>query len=99
MAESAVEGYLRKEVKKAGGACYKFVSPGRRHVPDDIVLWPAARYSYPVSHFVECKDRGRKARPGQQREHARLRALGQIVFIIDTKAKVDLYIKGELSCL
>lgn len=97
MSESAVENYLRKETKKAGGACYKFVSPGRRHVPDNIVLWP--KIPHPRTEFVECKDKGRRARPGQQREHARLKALGYSVFLIDTKAKVDQYIKGELPCL
>lgn len=97
--ESTIEEYLRKEVKSVGGACYKFKSPGYRNVPDRIVLWPAARYSYPVTQFVECKDKGRRARPGQQREHARLKALGYDVFLIDTKAKVNQYIQGTLPCL
>jgi len=94
VSESRVESYLRKEVKKAGGACRKFVSPGRRHVPDNIALWSVA-----IAEFVECKDKGRGARAGQKREHARLKKLGFRVFLIDTKEKVDQYIRGELPCL
>lgn len=96
MSESRVEIYLRREVKKAGGACYKFKSPGRRHVPDNIALWP--EIPHPRTEFVECKDKGKRARKGQQREHARLKALGYDVFIVDTKEKADLFIRGELPC-
>ena len=41
--ESIIEKHLVAEVKKAGGRAYKFVSPGRRSVPDRIVLLPGGR--------------------------------------------------------
>ena len=40
MLEKDIENYLRKEVIKAGGTSYKFVSPGVVGVPDRIVLFP-----------------------------------------------------------
>ncbi|SFN76128.1 hypothetical protein SAMN05216516_11918 [Izhakiella capsodis] len=78
--ESTIEKHLVAEVKKAGGIAYKFVSPGRRAVPDRLVLLPGGR-----AVFVECKPPGEKPRPEQLREHERLRALGFTVAVLDSK--------------
>lgn len=78
--ESTIEKHLVAEVKKAGGIAYKFVSPGRRAVPDRLVLLPSGRVV-----FVECKAPGEKPRPEQLREHERLRALGVTVVVLDSK--------------
>ena len=78
--ENPVEKHLIKEVKKAGGRAYKFVSPGRRSVPDRIVLLPGGRLV-----FVECKAPGKPPRADQLREHERLRALGFTVVVLDSK--------------
>ncbi|MCX8958346.1 VRR-NUC domain-containing protein [Erwinia psidii] len=78
--ESAIEKHLVAEVKKAGGIAYKFVSPGRRSVPDRIVLLPGGKIV-----FVECKAPGEKPRPDQLREHARLFALDFNVVVLDSK--------------
>ncbi|PIJ50648.1 nuclease [Erwinia sp. OLTSP20] len=78
--ESTIEKYLVAEVKKAGGIAYKFLSPGRRAVPDRLVLLPGGR-----AIFVECKAPGEKPRPEQLREHERLRALGFTVVVLDSK--------------
>ncbi|EIV4686601.1 VRR-NUC domain-containing protein [Salmonella enterica] len=78
--ESLIEKHLIAEVKKAGGIAYKFVSPGRRSVPDRIVLLPGGRLV-----FVECKAPGKPPRADQQREHERLRALGFAVVVLDSK--------------
>lgn len=43
MRESALEARLVREVKKRGGLCYKFVSPGAVGVPDRIVILPGGR--------------------------------------------------------
>jgi hypothetical protein len=86
MKEAAVERYLVQEVEKRGGLCEKFVSPGRRSVPDRIVTWP-----YGVVHFVELKAPGKEPRADQLRDHARRAALGVNVFVIDSKAGVDLF--------
>ncbi|MDE9536145.1 VRR-NUC domain-containing protein [Xenorhabdus bovienii] len=78
--ESVIENHLVKEIKKAGGIAYKFVSPGRRSVPDRICVLPGGRVV-----FVECKAPGEKPRPDQLREHERLRALGCEVVVLDNK--------------
>lgn len=78
--ENLIEKHLVAEVKKAGGIAYKFLSPGRRSVPDRIVLLPGGRLV-----FVECKAPGKPARADQLREHERLRALGFTVVVLDSK--------------
>lgn len=87
MRERAVESYLVKKVKAAGGECLKFVSPGRRGVPDRLVLWPGGR-----AEFVETKAPGKKLKPEQKRFAERADELGFDVLLVDTKAKVDEYI-------
>jgi len=44
MRESKIETHLREQIEAIGGLCYKFVSPGRRNVPDRIVLMPPRKY-------------------------------------------------------
>lgn len=90
-----IEAYLKKKVAAAGGATRKFVSPGRPNVPDQIVIWQRIDFisNSAEIHFVETKATGKKARGGQDREHKRLRALGCLVFVLDTKALVDAYVK------
>ena len=53
--EKDIERYLVREVKKMGGQCLKWVSPGSDGVPDRIILLPGGHI-----WFVELKDdRGR----------------------------------------
>lgn len=84
MRERDVEQYLVRRVKQAGGLAYKFTSPGRRSVPDRLVLWPLG-----TMEFVELKAPGQKPTPLQAREHKKLRDLGYIVTVLDSKAAVD----------
>lgn len=94
---SGTEAYLKKKVAAAGGETRKWVCPGRKNVPDQIVIW--TRY-YALTprpeadiHFVETKAPGKEANPAQGREHNRLRALGCDVFVLDTKEKIDAYVE------
>ena len=82
--ESAVEKELIARVQAAGGQAYKFTSPGRRGVPDRLVLLPGR-----APEFVELKRKGQKAEPHQVREHERMRAAGAVVHIIDDEAGID----------
>ncbi|HHP9706330.1 VRR-NUC domain-containing protein [Yersinia enterocolitica] len=77
--EDSIEDHLVKEVKKAGGIAYKFISPGRRSVPDRLVLLPGGKVI-----FVECKAPGEKPTAAQLREHDKLRALGFTVRVLDS---------------
>ncbi|WP_059413407.1 VRR-NUC domain-containing protein [Cupriavidus basilensis] len=89
MLESKIETHLVKRVKELGGAAYKFTSPQRRAVPDRLVLLPGGRVM-----FVECKATGQKPTDAQVREHARLRALGFPVLVLDSIAGVEAFIGG-----
>lgn len=80
MLEKEIEAYLVARVKAAGGIAFKFTSPGRRSVPDRLVVLPNAKIL-----FVECKRPGAKPTEAQEREHARIRALGFVVVVMDTK--------------
>lgn len=97
MRERNVESYLKRKVAENGGVTRKFKSPGRPNVPDQIVIWPPHRYSMTKSalvDFVETKAPGKRPRPGQVREHDRLRKLGCTVLVLDTFDKVDSYVRG-----
>lgn len=85
--EGSVELYLRGQVRALGGDTRKWVSPGRRGVPDQIVLWPGER-----TDFIEAKLGAGRLSVFQVREHARLGALGKHVFTLRSKAEVDDYI-------
>ncbi len=50
MREATIEARLVREVRKLGGLCYKFTSPGNPGVPDRIVILPDGR-----TIFVELK--------------------------------------------
>ena len=91
MLERTVEEYFVKQVKLAGGIVRKFVSPGRRGVADRLVFFPGGRL-----RLVELKrpDKG-KLSVLQKREAQRMRDLGHIVDVIDTKEKVDLWIHNN----
>jgi len=79
MLEKTIEAALVKRVKELGGMAEKFVSPGRRSVPDRLVTLPDN-----VIIFVELKAPGKKATPLQEIDHERRRALGCDVRVINT---------------
>lgn len=79
MLEKTIEAALVKRVKELGGMADKFVSPGRRSVPDRLVTLPDN-----VIIFVELKAPGKKATPLQEIDHERRRALGCDVRVINT---------------
>ena len=43
MLEKTIERHLVNGVKKLGGLCYKFVSPGNQGVPDRIIITAQGR--------------------------------------------------------
>lgn len=88
MIERNVEEYLKEQVQAAGGEVRKAEWIGRRHCPDRRVMHPKR------CCWVECKKPGEKVRPGQQREHDRMRRLGEDVVVIDSYEAVDEFIRG-----
>lgn len=88
MRESTIEKRLKRGVEALGGLCEKFTSPGRRSVPDRLVSLPGGRIV-----FVELKAPKKGPTPLQAKDHARRRALGFDVRVIDTVEKVDEFLK------
>ena len=88
MKESDVVKHLKKVVAEMRGTTRKVKWEGRKHAPDLLVLLPL------TSCWVETKAPGVKAREGQLREHARLRASGMHVYVLDTIGAVDEWARG-----
>ncbi len=92
---------LEKDIESHGTSCarergilhLKFVSPAHQAVPDRIVLAPIPEFLRELVEqyvrFIEYKRKGKKPTPAQDREHARLRALGFRVDVIDNKADAE----------
>lgn len=83
MREKDIERKLVAEVKRRGGICPKWVSPGFDGVPDRIAMLPGGK-----SGFVEVKASGGKPRPLQVSRHGLLRRLGFMVYVLDDPAQI-----------
>jgi hypothetical protein len=79
MLEKDIERALCKRVMALGGLCEKFVSPGRRSVPDRIITLPGG-----IIVFAEVKTPNKKPTPLQERDHTVRRSLGCRVLVIDS---------------
>ncbi|PKM70132.1 MAG: hypothetical protein CVU86_07045 [Firmicutes bacterium HGW-Firmicutes-11] len=82
MRESSIERKLVQGIKKAGGLCMKFTSPGRRGVPDRIILINGKIL------FVELKAPGGELSELQRVMISNMRFNGARVEIIDSAEKV-----------
>lgn len=91
MRESDIEEYLVKRVKELGGECRKVRWIGRRGAPDRVVMLPndprIGQWARTI--WVELKAPGVKPRPHQDREHKRMRDMGQDVEVVDSFERVD----------
>ena len=89
MLESKIEKKLVSLVRRSGGECLKFVSPGNAGVPDRIVMMPHGKI-----HFVELKAPGEKPRPLQVVIHEEFAAMGFRVEVIDTLEGVETFVRA-----
>lgn len=103
--EADIEDYLHKRVAQLGGEHRRVKWIGRDSAPDDrimgckIVLMhaylPNQQTIYAptrTSFWVECKRPGYKVTPrvrAQRREHERMRALGETVYVFDSFESID----------
>lgn len=78
MRERDIERKLVLEVKKRGGICPKWVSPGFDGAPDRLVFLPHRKFG-----MVEVKAPGEKPRPLQLSRHKLLKRLGFHVYVLD----------------
>ena len=83
-AEAYVEDYLRKESRRRGWLCYKFVSPGRSGVPDDIIVTDRG-----VVAFVECKSSTGRLSALQVAQITHLQEHQTIVRVVFSRDEVD----------
>ena len=83
MRERDVEQALIRQVRKAGGLCLKFVSPGWDGAPDRLCLFLGGKMA-----FVEVKRPGAKPRPLQDRRAEQLRGMGFPVYVLDRKEQI-----------
>ena len=88
MLEKDIEKFLVREVKKLGGLCYKWVSPGNAGVPDRIVLLPNS-----PALFVELKANKGKLSRLQEVQVKKLRSLNAPVYILYGLEEVKEFIK------
>jgi len=94
MRESQIEDYLVERVKARGGEVRKLKWIGRRGAPDRLVMLPPVSLGHGVRIpgavlWVELKAPGEKPKPHQQREHDRMRRMGQSVVVVDSLERVD----------
>ena len=87
--ERDVEEYLVREVNIAGGTCYKFVSPGRRGVPDRLVVCRGRIF------FVELKKKSGRLSALQKVEARAIQSQNVEVFTVYSKAQVDEVLKRK----
>lgn len=94
MRERDIERELVRRVKAAGGEVRKVEWIGRRGAPDRLVMLPARKLARGIdcawcnpqgrAVWVELKAPGVAPEAYQLREHARMRAKGQTVLVIDS---------------
>lgn len=86
--EKDIEQKLIKIVKRHGGKCPKWVSPGWSGVPDRLVLLPGGRII-----FVETKrPKGSKVSALQKKWHEWLQELGFMVMCAYTEADLQVVV-------
>lgn len=81
--EGLVENYLIKQSKANGYLCYKFTSPGKRGVPDRIVIGNGHTI------FIELKSETGDLRKQQEFRIREMREHGADVRVLNTKQKID----------
>lgn len=81
--EFKIEDCLEDQIKKIGGKCYKFVSPGYDGMPDRIVVFRGTVV------FVEIKRPNAKPRKLQKIRHAELKAQGVKTAVVSNKQEIE----------
>lgn len=94
MRESKIEDYLKQKIRAEGGEVRKVKWIGRNGAPDRVVMLKGQVC------FIELKAPGKKPEPHQKREHKRMRDMGAMVLVIDSREQVDSFVgmcRGGLS--
>lgn len=86
-AEGIVEVYLRDQCEANGILCYKFVSPGYRGVPDDIIIYNGKTI------FVETKSSTGQLSEIQKKRIHDMKDHGADVRVCSTRPSIDKLLK------
>lgn len=90
MRESTIEARLVREVRKLGGLCYKFTSPGSPGVPDRIIILPGGRVI-----FVELKTEIGRLAKVQKWQIEELRKRGAEIRVLKGMDQVLAFLEEE----
>lgn len=90
--EKLVERRLVEMVKLNGGMCIKLLSDHTNGLPDRLCIFHGKKV-----FFVELKTTGQKPRKLQLIMHNAIRRLGFDVFVIDTVAGVERFIRDVIE--
>jgi hypothetical protein len=91
MIESKIEKYLFEEIKKLGGMCLKWVSPGNKGVPDRIIFLNKQIW------FIELKSTTGERTKLQIFFEKLLLQYTNNYKVINSKEQVDIFIKDILK--
>ena len=82
--EKSIERYLTKTVQDLGGLCLKFASAIQTGYPDRLIVLPGG-----MACWAELKSKGYVPTRLQDIRHEDLRRRGMVVYIIDSRERVD----------
>lgn len=88
--ESKIENYLKQQIARIGGLCYKFKSTVNG-VPDQLIVYGGGLY------LVEVKRPGESPRADQVNIHRKIHDRGVTVYTVDTNQTIDEFIKNVLN--
>lgn len=88
--ESKIESYLKQQIARTGGLCYKWKSTVNG-VPDQIVIFEGATY------FIEVKRPGEEPRANQVHVHNQINKRGVAVYTVSTENEVDEFVRDVLG--
>ncbi len=77
MLERNIEQYLKKQIQRRGGMCYKFLPTHHKGMPDRLVVLPNGKHIW-----VELKTEQGRLSPIQQYRHKQLRELNCLVRVV-----------------
>lgn len=85
--EAKLEAKLKRKIEALGGQCFKWVSPGKKGIPDRIIFLPGGRI-----FLVETKWGKNGLSPQQRLIHKILHSLGIQVHVIGTEEQLNTFI-------
>lgn len=92
MLEKDIEARLVRGVKKLGGVCFKFVSPGNVGVPDRIAIFPGGRVI-----FIELKTETGRLSRAQEWKIKTMRGVGADVRVLYGPLEVSEFLEEQLE--